>query len=223
MIGITETEGYKHLLKYATKHTKLNEYYYPFVQHPRFKFWVYDRLRRRRALEQSKIYLKQNLGDASLTIKNKIGFENAINIYNDNDSVDKKNYNELIKKNKPITELRAINSNKKGASASSQQFGGLVNSIFLSNKCDISITNNLWGKTGIVNGCKAVIKDIVYPGEKNIDTLPDTIIVLSTQYIGPQFFHDELRRNWIPIAPHSQYSKVANCTCKQFSLVLLIV
>ena len=68
LIGITETEGYKHLLKYATKHTKTSEYYYPFVQHPRFKFWAYDRLRRHRALEQSKIYLKQNLGDASLTI-----------------------------------------------------------------------------------------------------------------------------------------------------------
>ena len=152
--------------------------------------------------------------------KNNIGFENAITIYNDNDSVDKKNYNELIKKNKPITELRAINSNKKGANTSSQQFGGLVNSIFLSNECDISITNNLWGKTGIVNGCKAVVKDIVYPEEKNIDTLPDAIIVYVPQYIGPQFFHDEFRRNWIPIAPHSQYSKVANCTRKQFSLRL---
>ena len=68
LIAVSETDGYKHLLKYATKHTKSDEYYYPFVQHPRFKFWAYDRVRRHRALEQSKIYLKQNLGDASLTI-----------------------------------------------------------------------------------------------------------------------------------------------------------
>ncbi len=59
---VSETEAYHHLLKYATTHTETNKLYYPFVVHPRFKFWAYDRLRRHRALDQSKIYLKQNLG-----------------------------------------------------------------------------------------------------------------------------------------------------------------
>ena len=61
-IFISETDAYKHLLKYATKKTSTNEYYYPFVTHPRFKFWAYDRIRRHRALDQCKVYLKQNLG-----------------------------------------------------------------------------------------------------------------------------------------------------------------
>ena len=61
LVEVSETDGVKHLLKYATVHTTSQEMYYPFVKHPRFKFWSYDRLRRHRALEQSKVYLKQNL------------------------------------------------------------------------------------------------------------------------------------------------------------------
>ena len=55
-------------MKYACKDSKGN-YYYPFAQHPRFKFWCYDRLRRHRSLEQSKVYMKQNPNDANLTIR----------------------------------------------------------------------------------------------------------------------------------------------------------
>ena len=72
-IEVSETDGFKHLLKYATEHTTNQEMYYPFVKHPRFKFWSYDRLRRHRALEQSKIYLKQNIGKlTNLLYKNQI-------------------------------------------------------------------------------------------------------------------------------------------------------
>lgn len=62
-IAVTETEGFKHLLKYATLKSETNEYYYPFAKHPRFKFCAYDRIRRHRALKQSKVYLKQNIGN----------------------------------------------------------------------------------------------------------------------------------------------------------------
>jgi hypothetical protein len=61
-ITVSETEAYQHLLKYGTTHTDTKQLYYPFVNHPRFKFWAYDRIRRHRALDQSKICLKQNLG-----------------------------------------------------------------------------------------------------------------------------------------------------------------
>jgi hypothetical protein len=65
LLAVTETDGFKHLLKYAVLDHK-DEHYYPFAQHPRFKFWAYDRLRRHRTLDQSKIYLKQNLGKIKL-------------------------------------------------------------------------------------------------------------------------------------------------------------
>ena len=64
---MSESQAVKHLMKYASKDSK-NNYYYPFASHPRFKFWCYDRIRRHRSLEQSKVYLKQNPGDANLNI-----------------------------------------------------------------------------------------------------------------------------------------------------------
>ena len=44
------------------------EWYYPFAEHKRFKFWAYDRLMRHRSLSQSKVYLNQNPNDKNLTI-----------------------------------------------------------------------------------------------------------------------------------------------------------
>ena len=58
----------------------------------------------------------------------------------------------------------------------------------------------MWSKKGIVNGCTAVIKDIIYPENKKLGELPDVIIVYIPQYIGPQFFTDINRKNWIPIS-----------------------
>ena len=57
----------KHLLKFACKDSN-DTYYYPFSSHPRFKFWAYDRIRRHRSLDQSKVFLKQNPNEANLTI-----------------------------------------------------------------------------------------------------------------------------------------------------------
>lgn len=67
LIKVDETEAYRHLMKYLCKDSK-GEFYYPFAQHPRFLFYVCDRLRRHITLDQCKVYLKQNPNDATLTI-----------------------------------------------------------------------------------------------------------------------------------------------------------
>ena len=56
---VSETDGFKHLLKFATKNSK-NDFYYPFASHPRFKFHSYDRIRRFRTLAQCGVYLNKN-------------------------------------------------------------------------------------------------------------------------------------------------------------------
>ncbi|CAF1006740.1 unnamed protein product [Brachionus calyciflorus] len=66
---VTEAIYFKHLMKSVAKSLKTDDYYYPWAQHPRFKFWAYDRLRRHSSLEQCKVYLKHNIHDANLTIK----------------------------------------------------------------------------------------------------------------------------------------------------------
>lgn len=68
MLDVSETEGFQHLLKYATKSTLTEDLYYPYVKHPRFKHWAYDRIRRHRSLAQSKIYLEKCPGDSNLSI-----------------------------------------------------------------------------------------------------------------------------------------------------------
>ncbi|CAF0951603.1 unnamed protein product [Brachionus calyciflorus] len=65
---VTETLGFKHLLKCVTKHSNGFNYYH-FAQHPRFKFWAYDRIRRHRSLDQCKVFMKQNPNEANLTIE----------------------------------------------------------------------------------------------------------------------------------------------------------
>ena len=75
-------------------------------------------------------------------------FKDCVSIFNDNESVDKLNLEKLKEKKMPITKLIAVNTSKKGLVTSSQQFGGLVNSIYISNNCNVSLTNNVWQKTG---------------------------------------------------------------------------
>ena len=67
-VGVSESEAFRHLLKYVTKKSNTDHFYYPFAEHPRFKFWAYDRIRRHRSMDQSTIYLNQNPREANMTI-----------------------------------------------------------------------------------------------------------------------------------------------------------
>ena len=55
-------------MKYATLNSVTKKYNYPFASYPCFKFWMYDRIRRHRSLDQAKVYMKQNPGDTYLTL-----------------------------------------------------------------------------------------------------------------------------------------------------------
>jgi len=69
LFHVSETDTYRHLIKYACRRAYSEELYYPFAEHPRFMFYVQDRLVRHRTLDQSKIYLKNNSQDANLSVK----------------------------------------------------------------------------------------------------------------------------------------------------------
>jgi hypothetical protein len=83
-----------------------------------------------------------------ITSQNKEEFSKAISIYNENADVDECNLKKLAEKKDHITELLAFNSNQRAKRASSNHFGGLANSIYLSNECNITITTNLWSSKG---------------------------------------------------------------------------
>ena len=67
--GLRLHEAAHHLLKYAEVDPLTGRLYYPFAEHPRYVFWIYDRLRRHRVLNQASVYLSKNPGDAALSVE----------------------------------------------------------------------------------------------------------------------------------------------------------
>jgi hypothetical protein len=88
---VTETEGFKHLLKFAdilpapaaaaagsaaaaaasaddVAAASSGLFHYRFGCHPRFRHWVRDRIERHRILSQSRVYLRQNPEDGAMTV-----------------------------------------------------------------------------------------------------------------------------------------------------------
>ncbi|CAB4040611.1 Hypothetical predicted protein, partial [Paramuricea clavata] len=59
-------ERIKHLLKFAEIID--GKWVYRFASHPRFSYWDFNMIQRKRILQQSGIFLKQNPGEAHLTI-----------------------------------------------------------------------------------------------------------------------------------------------------------
>ncbi len=59
-------ERIKHLLKFAEAID--GKWVYRFANHPRFSYWAFNMIQRKRILQQSGIFLKQNPGEAHLTI-----------------------------------------------------------------------------------------------------------------------------------------------------------
>ncbi len=59
-------ERIKHLLKFAE--IVDGKWVYRFANHPRFSYWAFNMIQRKRILQQSGIFLKQNPGEAHLTL-----------------------------------------------------------------------------------------------------------------------------------------------------------
>ncbi len=73
---------------------------------------------------------------------------------------------------------------------------------------------------GLVNGSYGTIKDIIYPTSVKQNSMPETIIIYFSKYIGPQFFDQPDKYNWIPINARTMYSKRVSGTRTQYPLRL---
>ncbi len=65
--NVTFVERIKHLIKFGEKID--GKWVYRFASHPRFSYWALNMIQRNRTLQQSGIFLKQNPGEAHLTIE----------------------------------------------------------------------------------------------------------------------------------------------------------
>lgn len=63
---VTLQDRIKHLLKFAENSDE--KWVYRFANHPRFSYWSLNMILRKRTLQQTRIFLKQNPGEAHLTI-----------------------------------------------------------------------------------------------------------------------------------------------------------
>lgn len=63
---VTFSSRIQHLLKFAENVD--DKWIYRFAAHPRFSYWALNMIQRKRALQQSSIFLKQNPGECHLTI-----------------------------------------------------------------------------------------------------------------------------------------------------------
>ena len=70
-IANSETEAFSEKIKHLIKFGELinGKWNYRFAAHPRFAFWAYNMLYRKRLLGQGSFYLKQNPGDANMSIE----------------------------------------------------------------------------------------------------------------------------------------------------------
>lgn len=57
----------KHLLKFGE--CVNGHWVYRFANHPRFSYWALNMIQRKRALQQSSVFIKQNPGESHLTIE----------------------------------------------------------------------------------------------------------------------------------------------------------
>ena len=67
MRDVTLGDKIKHLIKFAEYNNR--KWTYRFASHPRFAYWAFNMIQRHRLLSQGNIFLKQNPGDAKLTVE----------------------------------------------------------------------------------------------------------------------------------------------------------
>ena len=79
--GVPLQEHIKHLLKFAEIID--GKWIYRFANHPRFSYWAFNMIQRKRILQQSGIFLKQNPGEAHLTIDelHEMAASNGANVF----------------------------------------------------------------------------------------------------------------------------------------------
>ena len=66
--GITLTESFKHLMKFAERLAN-GKFEWRFASHPRFPYWALNMKQRHQLLSQANIYLRQHPADANMTME----------------------------------------------------------------------------------------------------------------------------------------------------------
>ena len=122
---------------------------------------------------------------------------------------------------KPIFLVSAINIGKLALSSPSDEAGGLLNALYLSEGARVILTRNLWTAKGLTNGSMGTVVGLLYGSEENFKSnVPTTVLVQFDNYIGPSFLSHIERV--VPIEPVTARwtKKSSSCSRTQVPLQL---
>ena len=139
-------------------------------------------------------------------------FDKAILISPTREKVEEINNCKLNQLNQPIAILTSENIPSRAKNLADENFKQLTNIKYIAIGAPIIYLWNTWKEAGLLNGAQGVVKDIIYPANRNKDSQPETIIVKFDVWNGPQFFTDPNKHNWIPLNVVSYYNPDKNCT-----------
>jgi hypothetical protein len=135
-------------------------------------------------------------------------------LFTTNREVCNENHTRLNQLGEKIVLINAKNTGNASRMDSSN-FRGLLNCVYLSVNCKITLTSNVLTSAGLANGTVGFVKEFEYEDGVQAPDLPKCIwIDFGDKYTGSTFFpNNPDRRGWVPILPmtcaHYQHSNTA--------------
>ena len=145
-------------------------------------------------------------------LNNTSEYDTAIQIVPTREKVEEINNFKLNQLNQPIAILTSANFPNRAKNLADENFKQLSIINYVAIGAPVMYLWNTWKETGLLNGAQGVIMDIIYPSIRDKNSQPETIIVKFKNWIGPQFFTDPEKVNWIPLNPASYYNPDKGCT-----------
>ncbi len=147
-------------------------------------------------------------------------WQQATRLYTTNAAVDEFNIAALRKLNTPVAIIEAEHNNATAKKATKQEASGLRRRVFLADGCRVMLTSNLWPETGLVNGTRGVVREIIYPERSTPTALPIAVMVEFDGYTGPGFSTDPKAPKLVPIVPTQMSWTKGHTPCSRTQLPL---
>ena len=94
-----------------------------------------------------------------------------------------------------------------GADLAVEEFSSLAHTLELAVGARVILMHNLAVEHGLMNGRQGVVRQIVYaqregPTSDDVsERMPKVVVVQFAEYVGPAFYSDPARREWVPLMP----------------------
>ena len=179
---------------------------------------ILDRLRDGNNTKEDWLEMKKQCREEMSPAQWKAQFEDpnsdVTKLFTTNKEVNNENHTRLNELGEKIVLINAKNTGN-ARKMDSSNFRGLMNSVYLSVGCKITLTTNVLTSAGLANGTVGIVKEFEYEDGVQAPNLPKCVwIDFGEKYTGSTFFPNNAERSgWVPILPitfsHFQHSNTA--------------